>query len=94
MELTPDGDSGQYKDMNYQTAVNELKEKGFTNVHLLRADDPVTGWIDDEKDIKSITIDGQSKFSSSDKFTYDVRIDIVIHTFRFRDYDDITEKAP
>ena len=94
LELTPGRDSGQYKDMNYQTAVNELKEKGFTNIHLLRADDLVTGWIDDEKTIESITIDGKSKFSSSDKFTYNVRIDIVIHTFRFRDYDDITEEAP
>lgn len=94
LELTPGRDSGQYKDMNYQTAVNELKEKGFTNIHLLRADDLVTGWIDDEKTIESITINGKSKFSSSDTFTYNDRIDIVIHTFKFRDYDDITEKAP
>ena len=94
LELMPGRDSSQYEGLNYQTIANELKEKGFTNIHLLRADDLVTGWVDGDKTIKSITINGKSSFSSTDKFTYSDRIDIVVHTFKFRDYDDITEKAP
>lgn len=94
LEIMPGRDSSQYEGMNYQSAVNELKDKGFTNIHLIRADDLWTGWVDEEKTIKSITINGNSEFSSSDIFTYSDRIDIVVHTFKRRDYDDITEKAP
>lgn len=92
LNLSAGRNSGDYIGKNYHDVANELKEKGFTNIHLLRADDLWIAEWDDCK-VKSITIDGKSSFSASDKFTFNDRIDIVVHTYKWLDYSDIAEKA-
>lgn len=92
LNLSAGRNSGDYIGKNYHDVANELKEKGFTNIHLLRADDLWIAEWDDCK-VKSITIDGKSSFSASDQFTFNDRTDIVVHTYKWLDYSDIAEKA-
>ena len=63
-------DNNQYTDV-----VAQLRSMGFTNIRLQRANDLVTGWVDKEGTIDSISINGNSDFSESDKFQYDDKIE-------------------
>ena len=66
---------------------------GFSNIRLQRANDLVTGWISKEGTIKTITMNGRNDFSASDSFKYDTEIIIVVHTFKNKGCEDITEIA-
>ena len=81
-------DNEQYTDV-----VARLRSMGFTNIRLQRANDLVTGWVDKEGTIDSISINGNRVFSASDKFQYDDEIVIVVHTFKKKGCEDITEIA-
>lgn len=75
----------------YSDIVAKLKNKGFTNIHLQRANNLINGWITKEGSIKSFTIDGSSDFADTDSFHYDVQIVIVVNTFRDKGCEDITD---
>lgn len=75
---------------SYEDLVQKLQEQGFVNITLKRSDDLITGWISSEGNVKSITVDGKTKFSGNDLFDYNAKIDIVVYTFRGKGYDDIT----
>ena len=77
----------------YSAVVSKLKNMGFTNIRLKRANDLVTGWVSKEGTIKTITINGRNDFSTTDSFKYDVEIIIVVHTFKNKGCEDITEIA-
>ena len=70
-----------YKNENYQVMTNELKEDGFTNIKLVKDDDLIVGFLHDDGDIKSISIDGNDKFEEGTKYSPNVEIVIVYHTF-------------
>lgn len=77
----------------YTDLAADLKEMGFTDITLLRADDLISGWLTKEGTIKSITIGGNSQFTEKDSFYADEPVVIVVHTFKGRGCDDITEIA-
>lgn len=85
--------STSFEEKQYSGVVNELKEKGFTNIKLKRANNLINGWVTDEGSIKSIKIDGKSKFEKADRFYYDAPIVIVVNTFEDKGCEDITEIA-
>lgn len=80
-------------ELAYVGVVEQLRNLGFTNIQLLRTDDLINGWITKEGSIDSITINGNSDFSETDSFRYDVPIVIVVHTFKGKGCDDITVVA-
>lgn len=80
-----------FEGSQYADIVNQLKTKGFTNIHLLRANNLINGWITKEGSIKSFTINGSSDFADTDSFYYDVRIAIVVNTFKNKGCEDITD---
>ena len=82
-------DNDQYTD-----TVNLLKNKGFSNIRLQRANDLVMGLFSKEGSIESISINGNKNFKSGDDFDYDSRIVIVVHTFKNKGCKDITDIAP
>ena len=76
----------------YKNVVEELKKLGFTNIVLKRADDLTTGWISKEGSLESITIAGDSKFTKESAFYPSDSIVIVVHTFKNKGCEDITQK--
>ena len=47
----------------------------------------ITGWKNKESTVKSITVNGNDGFGSSDVFSYDVSIVITVNTFKNKDYE-------
>lgn len=81
------------KGENYTQVVAALQAKGFTNITLKRANDLIIGWFHKEGDIQRISINGQSGFSATAAFASDAEIVIVVHTFKNRGCEEITETA-
>ena len=81
-------------DKQYDEVVKQLKEKGFTNIRLMRANNLYTGFITHEGTIKKITINGADDFNATDVFRYDSEIVIIVNTKKGSGCDDITEIAP
>lgn len=73
--------------------MNDLKEKGFTNIKLQRSDDLKTGWKNPEGTIKKVTIGDTFQFAEEDTFYPDEPITIVVYTFKGRGCEDIAERA-
>ena len=78
----------------YKDVVKQLRGKGFINIRLQRAND--IGFFPlhaKEGTVKTITIDGDSKFKATDKFDFDDEIIIVVHTKKDKGCEDIKEVA-
>ena len=75
-------ESTHFEKQQYSDAVAYFESLGFTNVTTSPLKDLVTGWISKENTVESITINGQSNFSSSDEFMPDAKIKIYYHSFK------------
>lgn len=94
LKIKPGKTASEYEDSNYHDVVKALQNRGFTNIHVLRADDLI---MNEDKDckVKSITINGKSNFSATDQFTFSDKIEIIVHTYPYPWINyDITEKVP
>ena len=74
---------------DYREIKAELESKGFSNVQFQKSNDLITGWVNKEETIKSITINGTSEFAESDVFDYNVPIVITVNTYKNKEYPDI-----
>ena len=95
--------SSEIKDKNYKDLAEELKQKGFSNITIKRADDMYHGvlnfgewfgsWGTTEGNVKDFSIGGKTEFSEDDSFDFDDEIIITVHTYEDKDYEGITGKA-
>ena len=74
---------------NYLDVKKELESKGFINITFKRTDDLFTGWINEEKKVRSILINGNDDFKSSDSFGFDVPIIIEVNTYKDKEYEGL-----
>ncbi len=74
----------------YSTVVSELKTLGFTNIKVYRENDLITGLLNKEGSVDSISIAGKDSFTATDSFNYDSEIVILVHTFEGKGCEDIT----
>lgn len=79
--------------MKYTDVVAKLNEKGFTNIQLRRSNNLINGWVNKEGTVKSISVNGNSKFKGADSFYHDTPIIIVVYTFEDEGCKEITDKA-
>lgn len=68
-------------EMNYETVQGKFEDSGFTNIKLEPIEDLITGWLTDDGDVESVTIDGSTEFTSGDWYPNDVEVVIQYHTF-------------
>ena len=95
--------SSEIKDNNYKDLAEKLKQKGFSNITIKRADDMYHGfigfgdwfgsWGTTEGNVKEFSIGGKTDFSEEDSFDFDDEIIITVHTYEDKDYDEISDKA-
>ena len=69
-----------FEGKNYRSVINELEDKGFTNITWWGNNELIFAIFHDEGEIKTFTINGSSDFSSEDEFLYDVPIEIDVYT--------------
>lgn len=73
--------SKEAKRMNYADVVRKFEEAGFINISTNIQYDIITGWITDDGEVESVTINGE-QFESNEKFRPDANIIITYHTYK------------
>ena len=72
------GESQRYEDQDYKAVVKQLQEIGFTNISTVDLDDSgILIW--NNGDVESVSINGETYFTSSDYFFPDSHIIITYH---------------
>lgn len=74
--------SKEAKGMNYLDVIDEFENAGFVNVTTVAEYDIVTGWLTDDGEVKSVTINGEKKFDSYDEYRLDAEVVITYHTLK------------
>lgn len=69
------------KGQDFNAVLEMYKQAGFVNVKLEPIDDIVFGWIKKDGSVESITIDGETRFSTEYTYRPDVEVVISYHTF-------------
>lgn len=70
------------KKMKYDEVVSEFTQAGFTNITVNVVYDIITGWLSEEGDIESITVNGDKKFSEGDSCRIDSEVVITYHDLK------------
>ena len=74
--------SKEAKGMNYLDVVEEFENAGLIKVTTVVEYDIVTGWLTDDGEVKSVTINGDKKFDSYDEYRLDAEIVVTYHTLK------------
>lgn len=70
------------KGTNYNDVMDKFKDAGFVNVKTNVIYDIITGWVTDDGQVKSITINGDEDFDTYDEYRPDAEIVITYHTYK------------
>ena len=74
--------SKETKGMNYLDVIEEFENAGFVNVATVVEYDIVTGWLTDDGEVKSVTINGEKKFDSYDEYRLDAEVVVTYHALK------------
>ena len=74
--------SKEAKGANYQDVMEKFEEAGFENITLEVEYDVITGWITDDEEVKSVTVNNDRKFASGKEYRADAEVVITYHTYR------------
>ena len=72
-------DARDLKGKNYLDVVSILENMGFTNVQVVEQKDVTIGLIYNVGDVKSVSINGEEKFSAGDEYLSDSVIVVTYH---------------
>lgn len=70
------------KGANYQDVMKSFKDAGFENIALEVEYDIITGRMTDDGEVKSVTVNGDNKFSAGNEYRADAEVIITYHTYR------------
>lgn len=73
------------KGTNYTDVMDKFKDVGFINVKTNIIYDIITGWVIDDGEVKSVTIDGNEVFDTYDEYRPDAEVVITYHTYKKND---------
>lgn len=58
-----------------------FKDEGFTNIKLKPIEDLIFGWLTEDGEVESVTIDGDDTFDDFTSYNFDAEVVIKYHTF-------------
>lgn len=73
------------KNKNYKEIAEEFEKAGFTNVETKGLEDMIVGILSTENEVKTIEINGDSKFSKGDSFAKNAKVIISYHSYPAKD---------
>lgn len=82
---TPPITSKEAKGTNYTDVVDKFKDAGFINVKTNIIYDIITGWVTDDGEVKSVTINGDEDFDTYGEYRPDAEVVITYHTYKKND---------
>lgn len=74
--------SKEMKGANYEDVVAEFESAGFANIQLVVKYDIITGWLTDDGEVESVTVNGEKRFTEEKLFRPDAEIIITYHTLK------------
>ena len=77
--------SKEAKGTNYTDVMDKFKDAGFINVKTNIIYDIITGWVTDDGEVKSVTINGDEDFDTYDEYRPDAEVVITYHTYKKND---------
>ncbi len=77
------------KGRNYNSVAKEFDQNGFTNVKTVADEDLVFGWLAEEGEVKTVTVDGDPEYAAGEWYPNDVEVVITYHAFP--SHEDATE---
>ncbi len=76
----PESSSG-FGGENYKDVVTRLESAGFTNVETEGLGDLITGFLHKDGDVKTVSVNGSTSYSSRQRFSPDAQIVIRYHSY-------------
>lgn len=76
----PDSASS-FEGEHYEDVIAQFEDSGFTNITARPQEDLITGWLTKEGETESVSINGETDFSSYDRFSPDANIVVTYHAF-------------
>lgn len=73
--------SSEFEGENYKDVVTRLESAGFTNIETEGLGDLITGFFHKDGDVKTVSVNGSTSYSSNQKFRPDVRVVIRYHSY-------------
>lgn len=70
---------------NYEDVVKRFETAGFKAVSTRKIPDLITGWLTKDGEVESVSINGDTDYSTSDWFAQDVSVVVAYHTFPSKD---------
>lgn len=84
-EAKPPKSQSELKGKDYKDVVVLFEEAGFLNIETEKIEDLITGWLIKDGEVESVSIGGDTDFSTSKWYSKDARIRISYHTFPNKD---------
>lgn len=91
--IKPPASSSSLHKENQKDVVTKFEKSGFTNIEVQKLEDLITGWITKDGSVESVSIDGDTNYDSSKRYSKDSKILIVYHTFKSRDKDSANNSS-
>ena len=77
--------SGSVSGKNYEDVVKQFESAGFKDVTTREVPDLITGWLTKEGDVDTVSINGNTEYSTSDWYPQDASVVVAYHTFAKKD---------
>ena len=91
-EARPPKSATSLKRENYKDVVTLFESSGFTNIELEKIEDLIIGWLVDDGSVESVSINGDSNYSTSKWYAKDSLVRISYHTFPAKEEESVIEK--
>ena len=67
--------------MQYQEVADAFSNAGFTDIETVAIEDLVFGWLTEDGEVESVTVDGDDSFSAGERCVPESAVVITYHTF-------------
>lgn len=74
-------DSISFEGDDYHDVVYEFEEHGFMNIKTKALEDLITGWLTEDGEVESVSVNGDVDYSQNIWYPNDVEVIITYHTF-------------
>ena len=77
---TPRG-SSYHQGRDYKDVLSDFEDRGFVNIKTEKLEDLIFGWLTNDGEVKSVSVDGDMSYRANGWYPDDVEVIITYHTF-------------
>lgn len=84
----PPANAEDLKNQNFEEVKTYFEDSGFINISVKKDEDLILGFLHDEGDVESVTINGNSSFEATSSFKPEAKVVITYHAYQPEFVDD------